>query len=283
MARPLRIELAGGLYHVTSRGDRREDIFIDDQDRRRWLQIFGQVCDRFNWACYAYCLMPNHYHVVVETAEANLSKGMRQLNGVYTQRFNRVHDRVGHVFQGRYKAILVERDSYLLELSRYVVLNPVRAGLVRQAQDWPWSSHQAVIGTQDGPEWLQTDWLLARFGTQRRAAIQRYIAFVHSAADASGPWEGLKNQLYLGGERFVARMQARIDLDAALGEVPRIQRRPAAQPLDAYLFRYPDKRQGMVRAYRSGWYTMKEIASVFGVHYSTVSRAIKQAEAPDDD
>ena len=118
MSRPLRIELAGGLYHVTSRGDRREPIYRDDQDRLDWLAVLGEVCSRFNWRCHAYCEMTNHYHVVVETPDANLSKGMRQLNGVYTQATNRRHGLVGHLFQGRFKAILVERDAYLLELAR---------------------------------------------------------------------------------------------------------------------------------------------------------------------
>lgn len=113
MARPLRLEFAGGLYHVTSRGDRREDIFGGDEDRLTWRGIFADVCERFNWVCHAYCLMSNHYHIVVETVEGNLAQGMRQLNGVYTQYVNRTHARVGHVFQGRYKAILVEKDSYL--------------------------------------------------------------------------------------------------------------------------------------------------------------------------
>ena len=127
MSRPLRIELAGGLYHVTSRGDRREPIYRDDQDRVNWLTAFGEVCARFNWRCHAYCEMTNHYHVVVETPEADLSKDMRQLNGVYTQQFNRRHDLIGHLFQGRFKGILVERDAQLLELGRYVVLNSLRA------------------------------------------------------------------------------------------------------------------------------------------------------------
>ena len=120
MARPLRIELAGGLYHVTSRGDRREAIYLNDADRCAWRETLDQVCSRFNWVCHAWCQMTNHYHIVVETVEGNLSLGMRQLNGVYTQFINRSHQRVGHVFQGRYKGILVEKDSYLLELARYV-------------------------------------------------------------------------------------------------------------------------------------------------------------------
>jgi len=151
MSRPLRIELAGGLYHVTSRGDRREAIYRDEQDRTDWLAVLGSVCARFHWRCHVYCEMTNHYHCVVETPDANLSKGMRQLNGVYTQSINRRHRLVGHLFQGRFKAILVERDAYLLELARYVVLNPVRAAMVSQAGDWPWSSYRAMVGQEPAP------------------------------------------------------------------------------------------------------------------------------------
>ena len=136
MSRPLRLELSGGLYHVTSRGDQREDIFVDDIDREAWLETLAQCCERYNWAIHAWCQMTNHYHLVVETAEGNLSAGMRQLNGVYTQKLNRRHTRVGHVFQGRFKGILVERDGYLLELARYVVLNPLRAGMVKTVRQW---------------------------------------------------------------------------------------------------------------------------------------------------
>ena len=141
MSRPLRIEIAGGLYHVTSRGDAREDIFFVEADRLYWLGLLGDICRRYKWICHAYCQMTNHWHIVVETLEGNLSRGMRQLNGMYTQYVNRTHNRVGHVYQGRYKAILVEKESYLLELARYVVLNPVRAGMVVNAAEWRWSSY----------------------------------------------------------------------------------------------------------------------------------------------
>ena len=134
MARPLRLEFAHALYHVTSRGDRREDIYVDDADREAWLAVLAQVCTRFNWTVHAYCLMSNHYHLLVETPDANLSAGMRQLNGVYTQHVNRRHGRVGHVYQGRFKAIIVQKDAYLIELARYVVLNPVRASMVADAK-----------------------------------------------------------------------------------------------------------------------------------------------------
>jgi len=146
MARPLRLEFRGALYHVTSRGEGREDIYVDDADREEWLDVPGEVCGRFNWMVHAYCLMTNHYHVLLETPDGNLSRGMRQLNGVYTQRFNRAHARVGHVFQGRYKAVIVQKDAYLMELARYIVLNPVRARMVRSAREWRWSSYRATAG-----------------------------------------------------------------------------------------------------------------------------------------
>src|ERR671924_2148265 len=153
MARPLRIQYDGALYHVTSRGNERKWIFRDDFDRKLFLNILSQINQRFNWLCHAYCLMTNHYHLLIETPDGNLSKGMRQLNGVYTQRFNRQHGRVGHVFQGRYKAIIVQKESYLVELARYVVLNPVRARMVRSLAEWPWSSYRATAGLCDAPFW----------------------------------------------------------------------------------------------------------------------------------
>jgi REP element-mobilizing transposase RayT len=278
MSRPLRIELAGGLYHVTSRGNRREDIYLDDDDRETWLALFEQVCQRFNWRCHAYCLMSNHYHIVVETIEGNLSKGMRQLNGVYTQYFNRHHGRVGHVFQGRYKGILVEKDSYLLELSRYVVLNPVRAGMVNDAVDWPWSSYRAMVGQAVPPSWLETTWLLRQFSKQRKRAVAKYTDFVRAGVGIPAIWENLSQQIYLGDERFVKRLQKKLVKDVEMSEVPRAQRRPKAKPLEHYEQSTRQRDKGMLDAYYSGGYTMKEIAEHFGVHYSTVSRAIRKNE-----
>ncbi len=170
MARPVRLEFGGALYHVTARGDRREAIYEDDVDREHFLKVLGEVVGQFNWRCHAYCLMSNHYHLLIATPDGNLSKGMRQLNGVFTQWSNRRHHRTGHLFQGRFKAILVDADSYLLELTRYVVLNPVRAHMVDSPAKWPWSSYQAVTGEVASPAWLETDGLLAQFGTRREGA-----------------------------------------------------------------------------------------------------------------
>lgn len=278
MSRPLRIELAGGLYHVTSRGDRREEIYRDDEDREAWLVQLGSVCERFNWRVHAYCEMTNHYHFVVETPQANLSKGMRQLNGVYTQHFNRRHGLVGHLFQGRFKAILVERNAYLLELSRYVVLNPVRAGMVAEPSAWVWSSYGAMVGLAVAPTWLETDWLLAQFGSSRSRAREGYAAFV-SEGNRNALWEGLRHQVFLGSERFVQQHVSTVASPTRLREVSRAQRRPLAKAIAEYERQYADRREAMARAFLSGVYTMQEIGEHFGVHYSTVSRAVHWFES----
>jgi putative transposase len=260
---------------VTSRGDRREEIYLDDADRTNWLTLFGHVCKRFNWVCHAYCLMDNHYHIVVETAEGNLSRGMRQLNGVYTQTFNRAHNRIGHVYQGRYKAILVEKESYLLELTRYVVLNPVRAGRVNNVDQWPWSSYSAMIGKSSRPEWLQTDWILGQFGKQRKRAVAAYRDFVCAGVGLPSVWNDLRGQIYLGKEEFVETMQQHVQSDSNISEIPRAQRRAKAKPL-SYYSSFNDRNAGIAAAYQTGDYTMKAIADEFGLHYATVSRIVKK-------
>jgi putative transposase len=274
MARPLRLELAGGVYHVTSRGDRREAIFLNDDDRRTWLKLLGDVCERFNWVCHGWCQMTNHYHVVLETVEANLSQGMRHLNGVYTQYVNRAHGRVGHVFQGRYKAILVEKDAYLLELARYVVLNPVRANMVPDAGEWPWSSFRCMTGQFPAPPWLQTDALLARFGQQRDQAVMRFIDFVRAGVGQPPLWEKLRGQIYLGDNAFLEKMSALAN--DTVKEVPRAQRRPVALDLLSYTQNTGDRDAAMAQAFATGAFTMRAIADAFGVHYATVSRAVRK-------
>jgi REP element-mobilizing transposase RayT len=274
MVRPLRIELFGGLYHVTSRGNQHQDIYFDDANRIAWLKLLGEVCHRFNWRCHAFCQMTNHYHLVVETPEGNLARGMRQLNGVYTQHINRRYRRVGHLFQGRYKSILVEKDSYLLGLVRYVVLNPVRAGMVNDASDWPWSSDSMMIGRQDMPEWLESDWLLGQFGSSRRKAIAAYRDFVRAGMGQGSLWSELRGQVFLGSEDFVERVQRQLP-DGDLREIPRLQRRGSGRPLSEYAS-MGKRDEAMAAAYGSGDYTMKQIAEYFGVHYATVSRAVRR-------
>lgn len=274
MARPLRLEFAGALYHITTRGNHQEAIYEEDTDRESFLTIMSGVCERYNWVCHAYCLMDNHYHLLIETPEANLSKGMRQLNGKYTQTFNRAHSRVGHIFQGRYKAILIDKDSYLLELSRYIVLNPVRARMVRSATEWPWSSYRATAGQQVKPIWLNTEWLLAGFGQQKLKAIEAYKRFVSEGKGQPSPWEQLKSQIFLGDGKFVESMQSLIDVDKELSEIPISQRRVDPKALSYYAEKFKSRNEAIISAYASGGYSLKEVGEYFGLHYSTVSGII---------
>lgn len=271
VTRPLRVEFPGAVYHVTSRGDGREAIYLDDRDRRTFLEVVGSVLERFAWRCHAYCLMGNHYHLLIETPKPNLARGMRQVNGVYTQRFNRRHGRVGHVFQGRYKAIVVQKDGHLLELCRYVVLNPVRAGLVKTVRAWPWSSYRVTVGEASEPAWVTTDWLLAQFGQRRAAAVREYRQFV-AEGTVQRPWEELIGQIYYGDEQFVTGVAA----STLHPEVPRRQRQPIRPPLERIVTEGTPEAIG--QAYREYGYHLVEIAQYLGVHYATVSRRLKQFE-----
>jgi len=276
MARPLRIEFPGALYHVTSRGDRRGTIFEDDEDRETFLQILAEVVERCNWVCYAYCLMGNHYHLVVETPEANLSKGMRHLNGVYTQASHRRHRRVGHLFQGRFQGILVDRDGYLLELTRYVVLNPVRAGMVEGPGDWPWSSYRAMVGDAAAPKWLATVTVLALFTKQRAAARRRYTRFVMEGVDAEPVWTALRQQIYLGDDAFVEQAQQRLRVQGDASSIPRAQRRAPAPTIEAMARKYPERDEAIAELYATGVYSYREIAEYFGIHLATVGKIIRR-------
>ncbi|MBQ0718575.1 MAG: transposase [Gammaproteobacteria bacterium] len=275
MARPLRLEFAGALYHVTSRGDHREAIYENDDDRLAFLSVLERVCGTYNWVCHGYCLMDKHYHLLIETPDSNLSKGMRQLNGMYTQTFNRMNKRVGQVFQGRYKAILVEKDSYLLGLSRYIVLNPVRANMVRSAKDSPWSSYRSTVGLVKGLSCLNTEWILAAFAKRKSLAIEKYKKFVAQGKGQPSPWIMLRKQVYLGSDQFVEEMQALIDGDKKLGEIPSSQRRRRSKPLAEYKATSDDRNTAIISAYKSGGYTLKEIGDYFGLHYSSVSGIVK--------
>ncbi len=278
MARPLRIQFPGALYHVTSRGDRQENIFLSNHDRDVWLDILAAVCARFRWIVHAYCQMGNHYHLVVETPAANLSRGMRQLNGEYTQRFNYHHEVVGHLFQGRYHAILIQRDAYLLALSRYVVLNPVRAGMVRAPDEWPWSSYRVTSGELPTPAWIDSDWILGQFANERAAAISAYREFVHSGHEHASPLGDTRRQIAVGNDEFL--LLCRADSAACADtEISRAHKKSAARTVDDYRRDYPDERMAMAQAYLSGLYTMVEIGRHFDVHYKTVSRAVKKVEA----
>lgn len=277
MARPLRIEFAGALYHVMARGDGQRSIFLDDDDRQAFLGNLARVCERVDWRVWAWCLMDNHFHLLVETIKPTLSRGMREVNGVYTQAFNRRHRRVGHVLQGRYKAILVDRDSYLLEVSRYVVLNPVRAGLAARAGDWAWSSYRATVGRAVAPDWLAVAPTLALFGSDRSQARRAYARFVAAGADATDLESEIRHQLYLGDDRFAERLARMGRNKPPSREVPRRQR--AVKSLSQYERDARDRDSAIAAAWASGAYTQPQIGAHFGLHYATVSRIARRGDA----
>ncbi len=278
MARPLRVEYEGALYHVTSRGNARQGIFLVDPDRKLFLETLGDTVRRFGWVCHAYCLMTNHYHLLVETPEANLSRGMRHLNGVYTQAFNRRHMRTGHVLQGRFKAILVEKESHLLELARYVVLNPVRARAVRSARDWSWSSYRATAGMVDAPDFLTTSWILTQFHRSPRRAIELYRKFVKQGRGVDA-WAELRGGILLGSDEFVDKLKPLLSDYEALKEVPRRERLATRPSLDELFSKVRDKKardRQIHAATRVHEYTLQAVADFLGLHYSTISMIAKR-------
>ncbi len=280
MARPLRIEFPGALYHVISRGDNKQQIFLNDNDRNRFLQIYSDINDRLKWITYAWCFMDNHYHFVIETPQATLSEGMRLLNGIYTQSFNHTHGRTGHLFQGRYKSILVDKENYLLELARYVVLNPVRAELVEKPEDWFWSSYRSTAGLGPSPEWLNTEWILSvvadcRSGLKKKQDL--YAAYVlDGITGGTDLMKSIQQQIYLGDEDFVSAMQNKIQLEGDLSNIAREQKRKPLKELEDFEAKYSNRKEAMAEAYFSGNYSQAEIARHFRVHYSTVSKAVRK-------
>ncbi len=279
MARPLRIEYPGALYHVTSRGNGGNPIYRNDPDRFTFLRILKEVNDRFHWICHTYCLMDNHYHLIIETPEGNLSQGMRHLNGVYTMKFNWRHKTIGHVFQGRFKAVLVQKESHFLEACRYVVLNPVRSQIVERPEDWASSSFRAFAGKGKANPCLTLDSVLAHFGERQKIASERYMNFVKEGMKAGRIWDEVKGQILLGDETFFDRFIDHIKGYEKIKEVPRSQRylsRPRLEQLFPQREAEDKKKRNakISDAVRNWGYTQKEVADFLRMHYSTVSRLI---------
>lgn len=292
MARPLRLEFPGATYHLTARGNAQQVIFLDAQDYTSFLVVLGREIAQQGWYCYAYCLMPNHYHLLMETPEANLIQGMRRVNGVYAQTFNHRYHRVGHLFQGRYKSIIVEREAHLLELTRYIVLNPVRAQMVPQVDDWPWSSYRATAKEIPAPSWLRVTELLAQFAPSEVPAAAAYQRFVREGLAGTSPWDNLRGQIWLGSEPFLATMASMIP-QQALHNVPSGQTAPMRPqresilavvgaayniPPDTVLDRshQPAFRAGVYLLRRVANLPLKEVASLAGISSPRVSQIQRQ-------
>jgi len=280
MARPLRIEFPGAVYHVTGRGNERKAIFRDDQDCKIFLNTLADVTLRYNWLCHAYCLMDNHYHLLIDTPDGNLSIGMRQLNGIYTQRFNKRHGRVGHLFQGRFKAVLVQKDSHLLEVCRYVVLNPIRAGIVQRAEEWTWSSYGATAGRTKPHPCLVTDWVISQFGSEKKIAKAGYRRFVREGIGAESIWNRMRGQSILGEDEFIESFSDYVRGKRQIPEIAKSQRFMNKPPLGE-IFR-PEvlgdrqkRDRGIGKAVFEHGYTQREVADYLRIHFTSVSRILR--------
>ena len=282
VSRPLRLQLPGGIYHVTARGNARRSIFEDDDDCARFLTVLAGTVARYRVLCHAYCLMGNHYHLLLQTLEANLSIVMRHLNGVYTQRFNRRHERCGHVLQGRFAAQLVDGDAYLREVCRYIVLNPVRAGLVAHPRDWRWSSFPATAGETTAPGFLSVDWVRRLGGARTQAeAVRRFVSFVEAGIGvAEGSVDRVRLKPVVSGPLTERLSEQRREANECI-EFPRAQRfasRPPLTRIFAGVTSKADRNARVVLAVRDHGYTMREVAECLGRHYATISRVLARAD-----
>ena len=306
MARPLRIEYPGAYYHVTARGNERKAIFRDVLDRKKFLVILSSSIEQFVVRLHAYVLMDNHYHLLVETPAGELSRAIRYLNGVYTQYINRRYRRVGHLFQGRYKAILIDKDSYLIELSRYIHLNPWRVrGGSRDPLRYRWSSLSAYIGREKAPEWLETDEILGLFGQKRGKAQRGYGEFVREGMEKGikTPWEEVRWQSLLGSSSFVEEIEDRFLRDREIGLIEmkglresrkRVKAERLVRVVCAYYkikpedlpkrsHEYTEARE--VASYimrRYGLMRLVEIGEQVALHYSTVGNVVRKVAGSKD-
>jgi len=275
MPRPPRIQLASGVYHVMSRGNRRGLIFDDDDDRRRFLEVFADTVERYRLRCLAYCLMGNHYHAVIETTERNLPDAMHFVNGVFTQASNLRHGRTGHLLEGRYRSVVVDTDMYLWNANLYVVLNPVAAGLVSHPAEWPWSSFRATAGLEEAHPLLCLDWLDWVVGGQNRVESQRRYRELLEIPATSAEVEGVD---VFGGEDLGVTVRQEIGATFHQVRVPQAYKalaRPALADLFAGNPSKRDRNERAIRAHVVHGYRLSEIAEALRIHPNTLSRVVR--------
>lgn len=291
MARPLRIEYPGAFYHVTSRGNERKDIFRSQRDREKFLEYLSSATSRYSACVHVYCLMSNHYHLLMETPEGNLSQIMRHINGAYTTYFNVKRQRSGHLLQGRYKAILVEADEYAKVLSRYIHLNPVAARMVEHPGEYPWSSYSDYVGAREAPVWLERGLVLTGFGKSQGETERVYREFVEGALgrELPNPLEQVVGSTLLGGEGFVSWAVERFVKGRGEDrDVPALRELAGRPTIDAV--RQAAERQwendpgrarqlGMYLCHCYGGRKLSEIASEYGVGESAVTQASRRVRA----
>lgn len=279
MARPLRLEFPNALYHVTSRGNERRAIFRTIADRLMFLKFLGQAAKRFGWSISAWVLMTNHFHLVIKTPEPNLSQGMHWLNGSYAGWFNQKYKRSGHLFGTRFKSSVVESETYFTRLLRYVVLNPVRAGMVERPEDYRWSSYRATAGLEIAPDWMDVDSALNAFAPDKLVAQTYYREFVLAKIGCDDRlWDHLVNALYLGTEAWTKTMRQKVEGKPRSTDHPRVQRavgRPKMHEVVSAVARAAGVGASEIRATRGGrlrqlvawigwyegWVTLRTIAA----------------------
>jgi putative transposase len=287
MARPLRIEYAGAFYHITSRGNERKDIFKNERDFERFLTYLETAIQRYKAVIHVYCLMSNHYHLLLETPMGNLSQIIRHINGAYTTYYNTKWQRAGHLFQGRYKAILVEADEYAGELSRYIHLNPVRAGITDRPEGYRWSSYQYYIGKKQRPRWLTVDYVLDYFGKKTTAAQKKYSDFVNALIDKEydSPLKETVASTILGGIEFVNKIKDKylsgkgIDRNLpALRELTKTSIEEIIREVEAALGKNEvlSKKASIYLCHRYSGRTLREIGRHFSIGESAVSQTSKR-------
>ncbi|MBU0530982.1 MAG: transposase [Candidatus Uhrbacteria bacterium] len=282
MARPLRVEYSGAVYHVISRGNKHNNIYFNNTDRQDFLGHVDDAVKLHNLICHAYCLMDNHYHLLIETPDANLSKAMRDINGNYTQSFNAAHKTVGHLFQGRYKAFVIEKETYLLEVARYIVLNPVRAKIVEHPRQWKWSSYRSTAESKEPPKWLHTDWIIGFFGKERKNGQINYRKFIKEGINNIDPHDDVKNGFLLGSPQFISWIwETQTNGSEEQKEHPREQRivgRPELRDLFKDTQTKQERNEAIKFArYRCGYLTT-EIAEHVGLHRAVVGRISREAK-----
>jgi putative transposase len=293
MTRPLRLEYPGAVYHVMSRGHERSAIFREDGDREKFHSVLGAVVGDERWELHGYCLMSNHYHLLVETPEGRLSRGVKALNGRYAQWFNWRHGRRGHLLESRFRSVLVQKDSHLMELLRYIVLNPVRAGLVERAGDWKWSSYRATAGMSEAPEWMAVDWTLSQFARRRTAARRAFRRFVAEAKGSGKEIETEEKSGCYGDQEFRQQIREMLDGKEISDEIP-LRYRPARHavtiaqvqvkvarewdvPIETLARRRggDDKRAAIYLAKKLTGIGGREIGAAFGVKPAQVSHIVR--------
>ena len=285
MSRPLRIEYPGAFYHVTSRGNERKMVFQSTRDREKYLAYLESAHDRYGAIIHVYCLMGNHYHLLLETPRGNLSRVLHHINRAYTTYFNIKRGRSGHLFQGRFKGILVEKDAYCKELSRYIHLNPVRAGMVKSPSEYPWSSYRCFIGKDKKPDWLTTELVLGDFGGEGRKGYRGYREYVERAEteELESPFKRVIASTFLGSEEFINWIRTEYlekkEIDRRnIPSIKKVLKGPSLEEIERAVVKVMGKNHTLYKKmciYLSHQYSgmrLDEIGTYFGLKGSAVSQ-----------